>query len=156
MWNNYIEKSGENMSKIKFLYVAIIFVVASSLFYVQDAQAYRAVKTISKVTAKADLPYWSDLKGCGKFKAQSQTTRKGFKKLHHDVSFYTVGGSVSAPGTGATGSASSKSYSKSTKGKIYTTSGNVCAGGLAIYLGMYTTTEVDQNSSRTYTATAKI
>lgn len=84
------------MSKIKFLYVAIIFVVASSLFYVQDAQAYRAVKTISKVTAKADLPYWSDLKGCGKFKAQSQTTRTGFKKLHHDVSFYTVGGSVSA------------------------------------------------------------
>lgn len=156
MRDGCIEKSGENMSKFKFLYLAIIFVVTSSLFNVQDAQAYRKVETVSMVTAKADLPYWADFSGCGKFKAQSQTTRTGFKKLHHEVSFYTVGGSVNAPGTGASGSASSKSYSKSTTGNIYTTSGNVCAGGLAIYLGMFTTTEVDQNSSRTYTATAKI
>lgn len=121
----------------------------------QSADAYRATKTVNNVTAKADLPYFSDWNGCGNYKAYSSTTRTGFKKLTHQVSFYTVGGSVSFSGAGASGSGSSPGYSRSTTSKSYKSSGNVCGSGFTIYLGMYTTTIVDY-SNRTYTATAKI
>jgi len=77
----------------------------------------------------------SDWKGCGKYKALSSTTRTGFKKLTHQVSFYTVGGSVSFSGAGASGSGSSPGYSRSTTTKSYSSSGNVCGSGLTIYLG---------------------
>jgi len=122
----------------------------ASLFF-----SNQSVNPDNNVTAKADLPYLSDWKGCGKYKALSSTTRTGFKKLTHQVSFYTVGGGVSFSGAGASGSGSSPGYSKSTTSKSYKSSGNVCGSGLTIYLGMYTTTIVDY-SNRTYTATAKI
>ncbi|MFC0299929.1 hypothetical protein ACFFIS_03700 [Virgibacillus soli] len=124
------------------------------LVFATPTDAYRAVKTVNKVTSKADLPRTAS-GGCGNYKAHSSTTRTGFKKLYHNVSFYTIGGSVSFKGAGVSGSGSSPGYTKSTTGKSYYSSGNVCGSGLWLYLGMFTTTEVDY-SNRTYTATAKI
>lgn len=123
--------------------------------FAQSADAYRSTKTLDSVTSKADLPYFSDWSGCGNYKAYSSTTRTGFKKLTHSVSFYTVGGSVSFKGAGASGSGSSPGYERSTTSKSYYSSGNVCGSGLTLYLGMYTTTFVDY-ATRTYSSTAKI
>lgn len=142
------------IKKISYLGFAMLMTLSMMLVFPTSTDAYRAVKTVDKVTSKADLPKTST-KGCGNYKANSSTTRTGFKKLSHNVSFYTVGGSVSFKGAGVSGSGASPGYTKSTTGKSYTSSGNVCGSGLWLYLGMFTTTEVDY-SSRTYTATAKI
>lgn len=142
------------MKKVKMFVVLLILISSLSTFNLDSAHAYRVTKTVSNVTAKADLPHYS-WNGCGNFKAQSSTTRTGYKNLTHQVSFYTVGGSVSFTGGGASGSGSSPGFTRTTTGKSYSSSGNVCAGGLALYLGMFTTTKVNYQS-RTYVATAKI
>ncbi len=143
------------MKKRFFATIFMVFVLLLTTSSGENVHAYRASKTVSSVTSKADLPYFSDFSGCGKYKAYSSTSRSGFKNLEHHVSFYTVGGSVSFKGAGLSGSSSSPGYSKSTSSKSYYSSGNVCGSFLSVYLGMYTTTHVNY-SSRTYTATAKI
>ncbi|WP_152548195.1 hypothetical protein [Exiguobacterium acetylicum] len=139
----------------KVLTLTAVSTLACTLAFAPQADAYRATKTVSSVTSKADLPYFSDFSGCGNYKAYSSTTRTGFKSLKHHVTFTTVGGSVSFSGAGVSGSGTSPGYTKSTKSKSYYSSGNVCGSGLTLYLGMNTTIHVDY-SNRTYTATAKI
>lgn len=139
----------------KVLTLTALSTLSCTLAFAPQADAYRATKTLNSVTAKADLPYFSDFNNCGNYKAYSSTTRKDFKKLQHHVTFNATGGSVSFGGVGVSGSGTSPGYSKSTKSKTYYSSGNVCGSRFIMYLGMSTTTHVEY-SNRTYTATAKI
>lgn len=140
-----------------------VVLVGSTLLMSNSADAsWRSTKskTIKEsgknytLTAKADLPYWSDSNGGGAWKSQAKYTGPK-KKLTNAWSFYSIGGSVSWQGMGLQGDGTSTGSSYAYKDSSVNANGYVYGTGLAIYVGMIATASFSKGNTY-YSISTKI
>lgn len=115
-------------------------------------------KTVSgkTLTAKADLPYFSDSNGGGAWKTQAvYSGTKDNNKLTTSWSFYSVGGSVSWNGVGVSGSGTSTGSSYTAKSSTVNANGYVYGTGLALYVGVVSTASFTKGNTY-YSISCKI
>lgn len=109
------------------------------------------------LTAKADLPYFSDSQGGGAWKTEaSYKGKKDGNRITTSWSFYSIGGSVSWEGAGLSGDGTSDggsyTYDKDTKAKA---NGYVYGTGFALYVGMISTASFTRGNTY-YSISCKI
>lgn len=145
----------------KFIQLSLVAVTAFTLigFSASNTNAWRATHTVkargSNLTARADLPYWSDFSGGGNWKAQATYGGSRGSKLKLEWSFYSIGGSVSYNGAGVSGSGSTPGSSFSANNSTVNASGRVYGNGLCLYVGMNSTASFSYGNSY-YSTTTKI
>lgn len=92
------------------------------------------------LTARANLPYFSDLDGGGAWRTQAcYSGSRASNKLTTSWSFYTIGGSVSWNGVGVSGSGSNSGSSYTCKSTVVNANGYVYGTGFCLYVGLIST-----------------
>lgn len=119
-------------------------------------------KTVNKykLSAKANLPYWSDSQGGGSWRTEATYSgSKDGNKLTNSWSFYSIGGTVSASysGVGAsiTGHGTSTGGSFTAKGSSVKANGYVYGTGLCFYVGLISTASFTKGNTY-YSISTKI
>lgn len=134
----------KSFKKIMVVLTALSLVLVCSFVSTVPADAaWRSSKSQKKngytLTAKANLPYFSDWDGGGDWKTQASYGKK--VKLTNSWQFYTVGGSASWSGLGVSGSGSNNgsSYTPSSATKTVNANGRVYGTGFCLYIGLIST-----------------
>lgn len=108
------------------------------------------------LTAKADLPYFSDLNGGGAWKTQAvYKGKKDGNKLTTSWSFYSIGGNVSWNGVGVGGDGTNDGASHTVKGNTANANGYVYGTGFALYVGIISTASFTRGNTY-YSISCKI
>ena len=138
--------------------------MATASICTASAASWRSTKSKQvrgyKLSAKANLPYWSDSQGGGSWRTEaSYAGSKDGNKLTNSWSFYSIGGTVSASysgvGASVTGHGTSTGGSFTAKGKTVKANGYVYGTGLCFYVGLISTASFTKGNTY-YSISTKI
>ncbi len=142
--------------------IALMLVLGTVALSASNAEAASWRSTNSKtvsgktLTAKANLPYFSDLKGGGAWKTQAvYSGKKDNDKLTTSWAFTSIGGSVSWNGLGISGSGTNSGNSFTAKASTVNANGYVYGTGFCLYVGMISTASFSKGNTF-YSTSCKI